>query len=82
MKIRVEITREDIKTGIRKDPCNCPIAKAFKHSTDFIWVEVKPATITFDTGQGYRFMLLPRKVQKFIEKFDKGMKVKPFTFEV
>ena len=32
MSIVVEVTKDDIRQGVRKDPCNCPIAIALRRA--------------------------------------------------
>ena len=32
MSIIVEVTKDDIRQGVRKDPCNCPIAIALRRA--------------------------------------------------
>ncbi len=54
MILTITVTSDDIKTGIPKDSCRCPIALAAN--------------------------VLPARANAFMEAFDTGAGVAPFTF--
>lgn len=77
MKLKINVTKDDIRNGIPSMTTACPIARAFKrvkilnvrvHNTSY---KVKDLT--------YR---LPKKAQRFINDFDNGYFVEPFSFNV
>lgn len=72
---RVTVTWDDIKNGKRRNMFSCPVARSINRVTDgTIIVGDNYVTIEKTCHQ------LPLKAQKFIKKFDAGMKVKPFSF--
>ena len=79
-KIKIDVTEADIKNGIRFLSKKCPVALAVKR------ILKKPVQVWGDT---YNLVIqkgkeneirLPGKVDTFVERFDKGEKVKPFSF--
>lgn len=76
-KIKVTVTKEDIRRGIREDPESCPIARAVRRATGRRFVAVDEA-ITFDSTREV-YNLTPQADQ-FINDFDRGDNVKPFKF--
>ena len=85
MKIRV--SRDDIRKGKVGDGCNCPVARALKRQTPFRRVNVGSEIQLGSTGiedilDPAISVDSPRKVGRFIEAFDEGKPVKPFTFNL
>ena len=79
MKIKVEVTQEDINNGVRQDGDNCPIACALKRLVKSPEVE---DDIEFDLD-GIRYVArIPDKASEFISKFDNAVNVLPFSFEI
>lgn len=79
--IRVDVTEADIRTGVKGDMCNCPIAIAIKRAigcsgvhVDGMWIEVHEP---FESWRQYR---TPDVVDAFIDRFDAGQPVAPFSF--
>ncbi len=85
MKKLIKVTKTGILNGVRGNSKCCPIARAcvaaglqdvrvgsrsvgFKHHKEGEWLN--------------RWVVLPKKAQKFIEKFDDQKKVHPFTFKL
>lgn len=74
--LRINVTKKDIAKGKRREPEDCPVALAIKRQKvaiicvgiDRIWIADKDAIST------------PKTVQRFIERFDCGNPVKPFSF--
>lgn len=73
----IEVTAEDIANGERRSLSNCPIARTIRRvlGPNFHAV-VRPATRETET----HFMLPDMTRQHFIEAFDAGEVVKPFSF--
>ena len=79
MKVVVDITEDYIKKGHAGDCLKCPIALALKAIGHGAWVEKKFMKVDIPKG-GTTFVTLPREAELFVEFFDKGYDVKPFTF--
>ena len=72
----INVTQEHINSGIKSDCMLCPIALAVR--TLFPIVEVDDCCIEIGDVQYYS----PDSVAKFIDDFDNGKLVKPFSFEL
>jgi hypothetical protein len=79
MGVKIEVTASAIKAGKRRDPEFRPIAVAMKAS-GFTSVRVNPEEVDYVDGVAVKSFELPREAQDFIEKFDDGKSVKPFSF--
>lgn len=81
MKIKVEVTQEDINNGVRQDADNCPIACALKRLVKNPQVE---DDIEFDLNEIRYVAQLTAEASVFISKFDEGdlINVLPFSFEI
>lgn len=79
MKIKLQVTEEDISKGIQKDSDDCPIALACKRilNPGFIGV-YGPIKIEVD-GHSY---ISKKNFYEFISDFDNGYSVQPFEEEV
>ncbi len=77
---RYYVTKKDIKNGVPRSKCDCPVALSIKRRHPHVRrsVEVWAGT-AFIKG---RAEFLPLKVIKFITKFDKGEEVQPIHFEL
>lgn len=90
MKIRV--TRKHIDLGVPCSMSRCPIALAIKEKTGSWRVRVEHGSVKFlKPGESIRFddlgyvvgsVLIASKATEFIDKFDLGRDVKPFTFNL
>jgi hypothetical protein len=83
--MKIKVTKRDIENsaGYEESLEYCPIAFAVKRQmkTD-CGIKVYGDDIQILTiGHPYRFYKLPKKAKDFIQKFDEGKEVKPFTFE-
>jgi hypothetical protein len=78
MKKTINVTQEDIDNGNNADACACPVALALRRSfkVDDIWVQ------PYEMSANGHVYMNPSKVRDFINNFDRGMKVKPFKFEL
>lgn len=75
--VKIEVKAIDIKKGMKEDCKYCPVARAIKR-------RYPKARGVFVRGyivewRDYCYAL-PLKVQNFIERFDDGLKVRPFSF--
>ncbi len=78
----ITVTREDIDNGQRRDPEDCPVARALRRA-GVSHSGVMGAAITFtDHQQHTTLLLLPGQVQEWIAMFDQGATVGPFEFEL
>lgn len=76
--LTVEVTEEDIKAGKRGKGDQCPIACALRRKGDpYPDLYVGPNYIDCDSG---RFRT-PGEAKAFIQAFDSGFPVQPFTFK-
>jgi hypothetical protein len=75
-KVKIKVTQEDIAMGSKNDCFYCPIALALKRH-EFVRVHVG-TDVFYADNHPYP---LNKKAVKFIERFDSGKPVKPFSFE-
>jgi hypothetical protein len=83
MKLKINVTKTDIKRGKRDNRYSCPIARAFQRATGAEKVSVG----MFQMHRADKMSVdvpLPPEAKEFVTKFDfKGRQsVKPFSFEV
>lgn len=81
MKIKVEVTQEDINNGVRQDSEKCPIACALKRLVKNPEVE---DAIEFDLNEIRYIAYLTHEAATFINHFDERglIAVAPFSFEI
>lgn len=76
--MKITVTQEDIEKG--KRGCrNCPIALATNRTTLLDAAVYPHCIISVDMGTVW---VLPKKAQQFIQRFDDGKPVHPFTFDI
>lgn len=81
--VKIEITKKDIACGKRRDGKTCPISLAVRRKLKLAYGQVHVTTYSarFDSAEiETRNVLLPKKAEKFISKFDNNEPVKPFSF--
>lgn len=75
----IEVTQEDIDAGIKKNCTKCPIAlavqRAFKNSS----LEIGGLSVYQDC---HKVCEMPYEARVFVQCFDDGKPVNPFTFEL
>jgi hypothetical protein len=77
--MKVVVTRQHILDGKKVRTRACPVALALRDSG---WKEpVVGVSICWEDGVGKPFVL-PLKVQSFTNRFDNGLPVEPFEFEL
>lgn len=76
--LKVRVTRDDIRNGRKNDCARCPVARAVRR-LGYAKIAVCPSEILVNrpTQQTFRN---PQKARRFINAFDAGKPVKPFTF--
>tara|TARA_R100000908_G_C3696055_1_gene108424 strand:- start:435 stop:704 length:270 start_codon:yes stop_codon:yes gene_type:complete len=87
--MKIKVTKEDIKKGRKENIKYCPIALALKrnfktdmvevsqdHETDQIILQIDDDQYDYDQCDNYNDMLY------FVQKFDSGLMVEPFTFKI
>ena len=84
--MRINVTQQHIMKGLRKSPVYCPISRSINKATGLIVttqnMRNSPNVILRD-GHGYwRDLALTRNERKFINNFDRGNPVSPFSFEL
>lgn len=81
MKVKIEVTKEDIKNGTPQDAGKCPIALAAKRKVKNMgWVIADRLYIDGYPEGEEKFIDMPKKCEAFIDKFDMVKPVKPFSF--
>jgi hypothetical protein len=77
MRVRVQVTDEDILVGKPRDPARCPVARASARATGLA-ARVGPTSLTL-SGTAYP---LPGFVEQWVGDFDAGRPVGLLTFDV
>lgn len=88
--ITVNVTERDIQYGVPRDVFSCPIARSLRRHKEFkdLTFEVSKRLVTLAGYHPYwsdpRGMIArqPEVARKFIERFDLGEPVEPFTFKL
>lgn len=80
MRVRIEVTQEDIDKG-KHGAMSCPVARATSRAFGYsvaVWgdyIDVRKTT-------SKTVFCAPGEVGRFIDAFDSGRTVKPFTFTI
>lgn len=87
MKLKLSVTKGDIKNGEQAQPNNCAVARALKRNIDGIKnvsVFVNHAHFSVKTNKKFATYVcsMPKEASNFIRNFDRGLAVTPakFTF--
>lgn len=83
--MKISVNTKHIKAGVIGDDAQCPIAHAVREAVNRTCLKglLKDRTISVDGGEikvGSLTMTPPKKVERFVEKFDNSEEVKPFSF--
>jgi hypothetical protein len=78
-KIKIEVTRQDIDKGEKGSCDNCAVARAVNRHIDGLGGVESDGTIWY-YNEGIHEIPTSKKVARFIDRFDEGKDVKPFTF--
>ena len=87
MNINLNVTNKNIRDAKVADPSNCPIAKALKRSVKGlkqVYVYGRNAHIVVKKGnRNVRYSTdLAKEASKFVSRFDAGLAVLPFKFNL
>jgi hypothetical protein len=77
--ITITVTQDDIDNGVRAAPCLCPIALAAQRKYPYVSVGTFTISVGADASRE-KVYRMPLKASRFIEDFDQGRLVEPFTF--
>lgn len=78
--IRIHVTSKDIENGTIGHSGACPIALAARRAgLDTVSVDHSLVDLS-SSRDGCKEYKMPLKAQKFVDDFDSGKKVKPFSF--
>lgn len=82
--MKIEVTQKDIDNGVQGECQSCPIALAFKRTSNSkrVYVNTKSIDVCHRGNQGVKTYELPKKAQTFVKRFDRQEPVKPFSFEL
>ena len=80
----ITVTQEDIDLGERESYCKCPVARAVRRAFGArknrrITVRQEAILIGGDRDERLWAALTPGSVQDFLDRFDRGLTVKPFS---
>lgn len=85
MQILVEVTEDHIENGTPDDCETCMVALAIKpylkRNQDFC-IDGTHLLLTTENKDNPKLIPLPVEVQFFINKFDSGKRISPFTFKL
>lgn len=81
---RIEVTSGHIRRGEQQNSCACPIALAIKEQWPGLVteIEVLMEAVNVDVPGGVYHAEMPRNAGNFVEAFDFGTEVAPFSFEL
>lgn len=75
--MKIQVTQQDIDNGLPKDSRACALALALKrHDPRFI------SCLMFNACTVRGIIKLPEKASNFVSRFDCGLSVQPFEFEL
>lgn len=84
-RVKIEVTERDIEEGTKKQCFSCPIARAMSRVFPNVRARVSYTYVSLGCDQwghaGY-IAELPIEAHRFIERFDRTGRGKPFEFEV
>lgn len=79
--VKISVTAEHINAGEQRDCADCPVALAIKDTLHPLSIEITDDFIHFGLPGGrYSPVHTPENVSYFVDKFDDGQPVQPFTF--
>lgn len=83
MAIKIKVEEKHIQDGKRGSPGYCPIALAIEDAGYWYPVVDKNIAEFIDNEKGWAWEIdLPNEARSFIMKYDAGIEVHPFEFEV
>lgn len=91
MRVEVEVTEEDLATGVPQKIWDCPLAIALNRATQGVGLRKQYAVtcnsvVTTDNGLSGSYSTplceLPREAKQAVARIDIGKSVAPFFFEI
>lgn len=76
----IHVTEEHIRRGVPTSVCGCPIALALNDALCDVYLVGKDSFAPYLSGR--KIQRFQKKAQIFIERFDAGIPVKPFSFRI
>ena len=77
----IQVTQEDILLGVRKNPCECPLALAIRRQFPNQDIGVHSDRV-INYAQNYKLCLLPQSARTFVRNFDLQKPVEPEVFDL
>jgi len=78
--MEINVTQGDIDAGDRCNGYHCPIALAVRRRLAMDMIQVSPSILEVYIDNTWKSYSLPKEATEFIQNFDKGKEVHPFTF--
>ena len=79
--VRVQVTQQDIDDGKAGEAYRCPVALAARRAFPRQHVRVyAPCIMLIESG--YPTFDLPSEARRFVDRFDGGVHVEPFEFDL
>lgn len=75
----IEVTQDDIDKGVKNNACQCPVARAIARGTEEEWVVDSHSLVRMRDARVWH---TPPAAYWFINRYDQGESVEPFTFEL
>lgn len=79
--MRITVTTQDIEQGRRRDPGECPVARALRRA-GISHFGVTGMLVIVESGRTHVPLVLPPNVQEWILDFDWGSAMAPVEFEL
>lgn len=76
--IKINVTNDHIRRGVRGSACDCPIALALKETLITNSVSVTGARMLVN----HVWFVVDKKDIRFMERFDAGQPVRPYSFDL
>ena len=80
--VEISVTAKDITEGDAEECTSCPIALAAARKFPDRRVRVYPLSIVLAAIGTYSRYMLPAEAIRFVDDFDNGHSVQPFTFQL
>lgn len=81
--MKIQVTEEHIKNGIKHSCRRCPVAQAIKlHIKENFNVHVIGVAVKLYLVNNVERYTLPDEIIEWIKQFDAGLSVKPVSFEL
>lgn len=81
MIVTVDVTQDDIRDGVRGQCYRCPVARAISRLlVSTVLAQVTPGLVVFPACGTVPPVPLPEHAGRWIDAFDGGYNVRPFSF--